>query len=161
MRPRYRPCALTLAAGLAAGRLCSLPLAAAETPAILIQPAAPPSPERLVAMRRWHDRYRTALTPALAAWSGAGRDLERWYYRGSAPGCQALARTLAAVDAGSLLPAPEYGLSRDLDALLEGLARGAAACLVGRYFEASYELGEARGVYLGLVRRLGRYGLEP
>jgi len=135
--------------------------AGAEEPAISVRPADPPAPERVAALRAWQLRLTPTLAPVLGAWQGAGRDLERWYYRGSAPGCRALARALAALDPGPLVPAPEVGLSRDVDALLVRLARGAEACLVGRFFEASYELGEARGAYLGLVRRLERYGLEP
>ncbi len=152
-----RLCAiLLLATGPAAGSL-----AATEPPAIVVRPAAPPAPEAVAALRQWHGRWALALQPVLAAWRGAGRDLERWHRRGSAPGCRALLERLDVLDPAAFTPAPEYSLTRDADALLDRLGRGARACLVGRYFEASYELGEARGVYLGLVRRVGRYGLEP
>lgn len=155
MRPSTLVPTLLIACGLAAGA------AAAEEPTILVRPADPPAAPEVAAMRHWHGRWALALHPVLAAWQAAGRDLERWYYRGNAPGCRALARTLASVEPADLTPAPEYGLTRDVGALLDRLEQGAEACVAGRYFEASYELGEARGAYLGLVRRLRRYGLEP
>jgi hypothetical protein len=115
----------------------------------------------LAALRHWQGGLTATLGPVLGAWGRALRDLERWYYRDSFPGCRALARTLATVDPADLQPAPEIGLARDANALLAHLRSGASACLAGRFFESSYELGEARLAYLGLVHRLGRYGLAP
>ncbi len=132
-----------------------------ETPAILVLPADPPSPAELATVRRWHAEVHPALQLLLAAWHGAGRDLERWHWRRSAPGCRQLERALAEHRGAALRPVPQYRLARELGAWLERLERGAQACLADRYFEASYELGEARSEYLRLVRTLARFELAP
>ncbi len=133
---------------------------AADESRIDLQWANRPEAAELRRMERWHSRWRAQAEPLDRLLGGLGTT-DQPPPVGRRSWCRALAEALLAFDRDRAFPVPSYAAGRSLRRALDLLGQGAAACLEGRVYAASYYLRSAQSSFGDAATVLRPYGVVP
>jgi hypothetical protein len=137
------------------------PAAEAGADRISIEPVGDPAALRRQRLERWLPAYRREMPPVLEAFRKLRRALGSGSPSAAVAECRTLGRTLAGLDRGAVLPAPEFALHHHLSEALGRLTRGALACVSRRYGAVASELAKAQHALAHSADDLRRLGVEP